>query len=161
MLAGRWNNTIAMYNLTLVTALYAKKNLSPPTSTTRLIHHGSSTLPPPPSPLHFLVATVPLSKCHLRAQSTIDHPPSHLHQPSALPPSSAPTPPLPKPPHQLPFSSPLLLTLTLHPTGFLKNPSLVTNSPSLNSNAYRLNTVATISASSISATFRPTQLLGP
>lgn len=79
----------------------------------------------------------------------------HLH--SAL----CNLPPLPQPSNQLPAPAPLLLTPTLHPTGFLKNPSLVANSPSLNTNPYRRNTVATISASSISATFRPTQLLGP
>lgn len=46
--------------------------------------------------------------------------------------------------------------------GFLKKPSLVFKSPSsLNSNSKLRPTVATISASSISATFLPTHALGP
>jgi hypothetical protein len=57
---------------------------------------------------------------------------------------------------------PRLLTPTLHPTGFLKNPSLVLNSPpSLNTNPNLLKTVATINTNSISATFLPTQARGP
>ena len=56
----------------------------------------------------------------------------------------------------------LLLIPTRHPTGFRKNPSLVSNAPrSLNSNSNPLATVPTIMANSISATFRPTQALGP
>lgn len=66
------------------------------------------------------------------------------------------TPCYPQPDH------PRLLIPTRHPTGFLKNPSLVLNSPpSLNTNANLLNTVATISTNSISATLRPTQARGP
>jgi hypothetical protein len=55
----------------------------------------------------------------------------------------------------------LFLIPTSNANGFLKNPSLVCISPCLSSNSYLLNTVPTISANSISATFLPTHALGP
>ena len=60
------------------------------------------------------------------------------------------------------FLNARFLIPTLKLSGFLKNPSLVSRSPScLNSQSQPLKTVATISASSISATLRPTHARGP
>jgi hypothetical protein len=59
------------------------------------------------------------------------------------------------------YSTFLLRMPTFNPNGFLKNPSLVSIPRCRNSNSYRLNTVPTISANSISATFLPTHALGP
>ncbi len=81
-------------------------------------------------------------------------PPSQLPSPATHPPAPA------KPPSKRP-TYPLLRIPTSHPNGFLKNPSLVSSLSCLSSNSYLLNTVATISANSISATLRPTHARGP
>ena len=99
-----------------------------------------------------------LSHSISRASNTI---PYHSEHHSAHIPSQTQ---IPRPPQPPPFPSTHLLLLipTRHLTGFLKNPSLVSNSPaSLNTNSYLLATLATINPSSISATFLPTHALGP
>lgn len=84
---------------------------------------------------------------------------THFSLQQKIPPNEMKTTLIPPP---SPQSTPLLfLTPTINSNGFLRNPSLVSSLFCNGTNSNRWKTVLTINASSISATFLPTQLLGP